>query len=183
MKQLRYTWGLHNVYSYSGYIMKTKTKFKIKDKLPEFIAKFLKFTTTIAGTKHTVTQGRAVNLFSYITERIETYSYYDVDTFRFAEVILTDFRRAGRMMAIANDNQIVFVQPFINSIAFLNKPWDEVTIKDVLDLVWVELDQSDIELLDIEYHNFEAKDFEDFISQNKNLTAENLGFLFLKYSV
>lgn len=150
---------------------------------PEYIAKFFKFSSTIAGTKHSVTQGRAVNLFSYINERIETYSYYDKDNFRFAEVILSDFRRAGRILAIVHNSQIVFIQPFINSIAFLNKKWDEVTIENVLELKWIELDLTDIRLLDIEYNSFEAKDFEDFISQNKNLTAENLGFLFLKYSI
>lgn len=163
--------------------MKTKTKFKIRNMFPEYIAKFFKFSSTIAGAKHSVTQGRAVNLFSYINERIETYSYYDKDNFRFAEVILTDFRRAGRILAIVHNSQIVFIQPFINSIAFLNKKWDEVTIENVLELKWIELDLTDIRLLDIEYNNFEAKDFEDFISQNKNLTAENLGFLFLKYSI
>lgn len=163
--------------------MKTKTKFKIRNMFPEYIAKFFKFSSTIAGAKHSVTQGRAVNLFSYINERIETYSYYDKDNFRFAEVILTDYRRAGRILAIVHNSQIVFIRPFIDSIAFLPKQWDAVTIEDVIELKWIKLDLTDIRLLDIEYNNFEAKDFEDFISQNKNLTAENLGFLFLKYSI
>ena len=167
--------------------MKTKLKISLISKLPRFIAKWCKVTAVVndAGTeaKFEVRRGHAINWYTYLNERIETYSYYDSVGFRFAEVILSDARRAGRMLAIADANRIVFVQPFINSIAFLRKAWDEVVVDDVVELDWIGLDQADAVMLNIESNKFETLDFEDFISQNPNLTAENLGFLFLKYSV
>lgn len=168
-------------------MLKTKTKLKLFERFPYWLSRWIPVKTDIkiAGetVPCTVKRGYNSSWDSYLSERVEVFSYYHKGEFKLAEVILQSIRNAGRMLAINTDNRILFIQPNIKSVAFSECSWANLAVADITDLNWQRLEQKDIDLFGFDEHSFERLDFEDFVCQNPNLNSETLSFLFIKYSV
>lgn len=167
--------------------MDTKSKFKLLSYLPYWTHKFMPMTSqvTVDNNKQHFNIRRFNRLhedpWTYVQTRFEAYSYYQKDQFVFAEVMLSNHRKTGRMIAIAYNNNICFINPSESTLSFLDHEWHKTTINELLDIKWIAMDSQDEQMFCIDEKLFANLDFEDYISNNPLLTQSNIAFLFLKY--
>jgi hypothetical protein len=88
------------------------------------------------------------------------------------------------MFSVCYGESVIVIDPNDRTCSFFSA--DTYTDDHIVDFEdpskWSAMTQEDVALLGIAENNFIKYDFEDFIFNNKNLTEENIAYLFLKYS-
>ncbi len=167
--------------------MHSKTRFDYVAKLPPFLQRA--FRLRYPESFDYDLKFRLISSFPrrryYTTTIGEEYMYLQLNNCVFSDIYLyRNTTPAYRMFSLCYGEAVIVVDPDNRSVAFFSA--DTYTNDHVVDFEdtakWSAITQEDIALLGIDENNFIKYDFEDFIFKNKNLTEENIAYLFMKYS-